>query len=93
MPKFLTVHNETGVDRVVLESRWTEISQHPEADWHMTLYNLDLGRRYCEWDAPSREALEEIFRALGIKWTDIFEVEVTTASQWRLWEIESGKSQ
>ncbi len=91
MTKFLTIHEETDVDRVRLESRWTEIAADPRADSQMTLFNMDLGERFCEWDAPSAEILEEIFRELNIKWTEILEVDVTAASKWRLWEIESGR--
>ncbi len=91
MPKYLTVHNETDLDRVLLESRWTEISQDPRADWQMTLFNLELGRRYCEWDASHARVIEAIFRELGIKWTEILEVDVTSASQWRMWALKSGQ--
>ncbi len=83
MPKYLTIHNETHLDRVLLESRWTEISKDPRADWQMSLFNLELGVRYCEWDAPHPLVLETIFRELGIKWSEILEVDVTSASQWR----------
>ncbi len=89
MPKYLTIHKETDLDRVLLESRWTEISRDPRADWQLTLYNTDTGQRFCEWDAPYPEVIEEIFRELGIKWTEIIEVEVTSASKWKLWEIAS----
>ena len=91
MPKYLTIHNETNLDRVLLESRWTEISKDPRADWHITLFNLEKGVRYCEWDAPHAQVIETIFRELGIKWSEILEVEVTSASQWRLWEVKSGQ--
>jgi hypothetical protein len=91
MPKYLTMHNETNLERVLLESRWTEISKDPRADWQMTLFNLELGLRYCEWDAPDAQTLETIFHELGIKWSEILEVEVTSASQWRLWELGSGQ--
>ncbi len=91
MPRFLTLHNETNLDRVLLESRWTEISMDPRADWHMTLYGLDLGERFCEWEAPDCETIERIFGELGIKFTEIIEVDVTSASDWRIWQLESGK--
>jgi hypothetical protein len=91
MPKFLTLHHETDVDRVLLESRWTEISQDPRADWQMTLFNMGQGKRFCEWDAPDASVLEEIFKELRISWTEILEVDVTVASQWRIWELESGR--
>ncbi len=89
MPKFLTIHKETNVDRVLLESRWTEISMDPRAEWQMTLYGTDLGERYCEWEAPSRNAIEEICGELGIKYSEIIEVEVTSPSDWCLWRMES----
>jgi hypothetical protein len=91
MPKFLTLHEESNIDRISLESRWTEISRDPRADWQMTLFNLKLGKRFCEWDAANREILEQIFDELSIPWSEIIEVEVTSSSDWRLWEIESGK--
>ena len=90
MPKYLTLHDETLVDRVLLESRWSEISMDTRADWEMTLFNHEVGRRWCEWNAPNTGVIEEIFRDLGIKWTEILEVEVTTPSQWRLWEVQTG---
>jgi hypothetical protein len=90
MPKYLTVHNETTVDRVLLESRWTEIARREtRAKWQMTLFNMRSGRRYCEWDAPSAQVIEEIFGDLGIKWSEILEVSDTRASDWRFWEARA----
>lgn len=91
MPKFLTIHNESNLDRVLLESRWTEIAFDPRASWEMTLFGTDPGERFCEWDAPDHETIEEIFRELGIKWTEIIEIDVTVASAWRSWQLESGR--
>ena len=89
MPKFMTIHNESNLDRVTLESRWTEISMDLRADWKMTLYNLERGIRFCEWNAPNTESIEEIFRDLGIAWSEILEVEATQSSEWRPWAISS----
>ena len=43
MPKYLTIHHETAVDRLLLESRWTEISMDSRAEWIMTAFNLEQG--------------------------------------------------
>jgi hypothetical protein len=91
MPTFLTIHHENDVDRVTLESRWAEIAKDRRAHWQMTLFNLELGKRYCEWDAPDRETIEQILKELGVKWTEILEVNVTTSSRWRMWDFHSGK--
>lgn len=90
MPKYLVTHHETNIDRILLETRWSEAARETRARWQMTLFRSDLGERYCEWDAPNKETLEEIFRDLGIKWSEIVEVEVTEASDWRLWQLSSG---
>jgi hypothetical protein len=92
MPKYLTIHQENNVHRALLESRWTEISQDLRADWQMTLFNLHLGVRYCEWDASDPAIVEEIFREHGIKCAEIIEVEETSASKWRLWEVKTRES-
>ena len=91
MPKYLTIHKEEYIDRILLESRWTELSKDPRAEWIMTLYNTELGLRYCEWDAPTPQAIEEIFQDLGIQWSEILEVEITRPSDWRRWETGSSR--
>jgi len=91
MPKFLTIHDENITDRVLIESRLTEISSDPRAEWEIALLTSDLRRRFCEWDAPNRQAIEELLWDHQINWSQIVEVEVTSASRWRLWEIEWGK--
>jgi hypothetical protein len=88
MPKYLTIHSENALRRVLLESRWTVIARDARADWELTLFNLEQGRRWCEWDAPDSETVIRIFDDLGIRWVDIIEVEITTPSQWRLWKVQ-----
>jgi len=89
MPKYLTVHHETSIDRLTLETRWSEIATETRADWQMTLFNVHEGKRFCEWDAPSAKVIEEILRDLGVKWSDIVPVEVTAASDWSFWEVKT----
>ncbi len=91
MPKYLTIHHETQLDRIVLETRWTEIARDKRAGWQMTLFNMDEGLRYCEWDAPREDVLKEIFHDLGIKWSEIIEVDVTGPSHWQRLQIASSK--
>ncbi|MGO8879820.1 MAG: nickel-binding protein [Desulfomonilaceae bacterium] len=91
MPKYLTVHNETNVDKITLETRWTEICRDTRASWQMTLFNTAEGIRYCEWDAPHEDVLKEIFEQLGIKYSEIIEVDVTVPSEWRRRQMESAK--
>ncbi len=89
MPTYLTIHQETAVDRVLLESRWSEIAMDVRAAWELTLFNLEQGRRWCEWSAPDTQTVEQILTELGVAWTEMLEVEVTTPSQWRLWQAQT----
>lgn len=91
MPKYLTIHNETNVDQIILETRWTEIARDQRATWQMTLFNTKEGIRYCEWEAPHQDVIKEIFKQLGIKYSEIIEVDVTVPHEWRRWQMESAK--
>ncbi|MEW6351909.1 MAG: two-CW domain-containing protein [Thermodesulfobacteriota bacterium] len=91
MPVYMTLHEETFVSRILLESRWTEIAREDRATWQMTFFNVAMGKRFCLWEANDPGPIRQIFRDLGITWTDMFEVEETSASRWRLWEAKTRK--
>ncbi len=82
MPHFLTVHYEPGVPWEMIESRWKVLAQEVRAVWVRTWFNLDVGKRFCWWDAPSREALETVFRDHAVPWEHITKVQLTTPSEW-----------
>jgi len=91
MTTYLSIHHENNLDQITLETRWTEIAADTRAHWQMTLFNMRVGLRYCEWDAPGEDVVREIFRDLGIKWSEILEVGVTVPADWCLWCMKSGK--
>ena len=83
MPHFLSVHHEPSASREKIEARWVGLAQETRGIWIKTWYNLDVGKRFCWWDAPAKEALEEIFRDHSVTWEEIVSVELTTPSDWR----------
>lgn len=82
MPHYLTIHHEPAAPAEVIESRWIQLSQERRSIWRKTWYNLGLGKRFCWWDAPSRESLEQIFQDHLITWDEIIQVDLTTPSDW-----------
>jgi hypothetical protein len=82
MPHYLAIHNEPAVPREKVAGRWIELAKEGRAIWLKTWYNFDNGRRFCWWDAPHKEALEDIFRDHGVPWEEIIEVEHTTPADW-----------
>lgn len=82
MPYYLVVHEEPSLSRETVESRWADLAREPRAVWRKTWHNLLIGRRYCWWEASSKEVLEAIFRDRGITWRSITAVELTTPAEW-----------
>jgi hypothetical protein len=83
MPHYLSTHYEPSVPREKLESKWADLAQERGGIWVKTWFNLQSGRRFCWWDAPSKEALRKIFQKHAVSWEDIIQVELTTPSEWR----------
>ena len=82
MAHYLAVHYEESTPRERIEGRWIALARENRAIWLKTWYNFDLGKRYCWWDAPNKEALEEIFHDHGVPWEEIIEVEHTSPADW-----------
>jgi Protein of unknown function (DUF4242) len=83
MLKYLTIHKETHLDRVLLESRWINLAQERAGTWVKTWFNLQSGRRFCWWDSPSKETVRKTIQKHGVSWEDIIQVGLTTPSEWR----------
>jgi hypothetical protein len=48
-----------------------------------TWFNLEIGVRFCWWDAPNQDELESIFQDHDVPWDRIVQVNLTTPSDWR----------
>jgi hypothetical protein len=83
MPHYLSIHYEPSVPKEKIESRWTNLAKERRAVWVKTWYGQDLTKRFCWWDAPDLETLEQIFRDYEIAWNEIVQVRLTTPSEWR----------
>lgn len=82
MAYYLAVHVDKSTPRESVEDRWTALELERRAIWLKTWYDFGLGKRYCWWDAPTKQALEEVFRDYGVPWEEIIEVEHTTPAEW-----------
>lgn len=82
MMNYLVVHYEPDVPLEIVESRWSKLADERRASWLKTWHNLGIGKRYCWWDAPNEEILEQIFHDRRITWERITEVELTIPADW-----------
>jgi len=83
MPYYLTVHYEPETPVETIKSRWIVLAQERRAKWLRTWFKLDVGKRFCWWDAPDEESLKQVFRDHDVPWERITQVRLTTPSDWR----------
>jgi len=83
MRHYLSTHHEPGVLKEVIETRWSTLAVDKRSIWVKTWFHRASGKRYCWWDAPNRETLEEVLRDHEVPWKDIIEVKLTIPAEWR----------
>lgn len=84
MPRFLAVHTMPLSEKEVLESTKAQASQVPEGvTWERAYCNFSDGKFFCEYESPSREVLEEGFRAAEVPFDEIHSV--------RLFDVSAGE--
>jgi len=83
MPHYLTVHRDPSLSKAEIEANWVRLAGEKRAIWVKTWFSLEGGRRFCWWDGPDQETVEQVFRDYGISWEEIVKVQLTTPSDWR----------
>ena len=83
MPHYLSIHHEPPAPKEKTEARWIVLAQERRAIWVKTWYTPDYATRYCWWDAPDEDTLEQVFQDNGVGWDEIIPVQLTTPSEWR----------
>jgi len=83
MPHYLTLHHEPDSPIEVFEDRWVELAREKRSMWVKTWFNRENGQRFCWWDAPDQQTLEQVLRNHGVPWEKIIEVKLTTPAEWR----------
>jgi hypothetical protein len=83
MPKYLTFHAEPDRAWEDLVEKYKALARETTAVWVRTYLFEDGSERICEWDSPSPEPLDVIFKRTGITCDRIARVRQVLPSQWR----------
>ena len=77
MPRFIAAHTVPWTEEQLNEIGENMIPKLPPGIlFKLTYCDFDDGKFFCEWEAPSKEAIEQIFRDLEIPYDGIYEVKV-----------------
>lgn len=81
MSRFLVAHSV-----VFSEEKMTELAKKPLPEgitWMRSFCGFEDSKSFCEWQAPSREAIEQVLRQVDVSYDAIYPVrlfDVATAS-------------
>jgi len=77
MPRFIAVHSVPFTEEALIKYAKEERPKFPEGIiWKLTYCDFDNNKHFCEWEAPNKEALEQIFRDLNIPTDAIYTVQI-----------------
>ena len=75
MPRFVAVHTMP-----MTEEQWKERmsgewpSFPPGVTWKLTYCDFADGKFFCEWEAPNKEIIEQIFKGMGLPFDAVYPV-------------------
>ena len=76
MAKFIAAHTLPGYteEKFASEAKKLETMVPKGYSWNLTYCAFGENKYFCEWDAPSKEALEKVFRDNKLPFDGIYPV-------------------
>ena len=76
MPRFMAVHT-VPLTEAQLKATAKMVPQLPPGiSWKLTYCDFGDNKFFCEWEAPNKEAIEQIFKAQSLPFDAIYPVQV-----------------
>ena len=81
MPRFIAVHTAPWTEEQLPEIQKAAGSLPPGISYKLTYCDFDDGKFFCEWEAPNKEAIEQIFRSMNAPYDAVYPVRLFTAAK------------
>ena len=81
MPRFIAVHTAPFTEEQLKEMAKTSFP--PGISWNRTFCDFADNKHFCEWEAPNKEAIEQVFREKNVPFDAVYPVrlfDVATAT-------------
>ena len=76
MPRFIAVHT-VPLTEADLKETAKKISDLPAGiTWKRTYCDFADNKHFCEWEAPNKEAIEQVFKAQNMPFDAIYPVQL-----------------
>lgn len=77
MPKFIAVHTLPQTEAEIMEVVKSLPQQIPAGiTWKQTYCDFDEHKFFCEWEAPNKAAIEQVFKTVNMPYDAIYQVRV-----------------
>ncbi len=79
MARFIAAHSVPFTEEILVKYAKEEAPKFLEnkVTWIRTYCDFEDNKHFCEWEAPRREAIEEIFKRLSIPFDGLYPVRVS----------------
>jgi len=82
MPRFIAVHTMPWTEEAAITSAKNMPSQLPAGvSWKLTYCDFDDNKFFCEWEAPNKEAVEQVFKAAKIPYDAVYPVRLLNVAK------------
>jgi hypothetical protein len=75
MPKFIVVHSMPYNEEQIMATARSMPSQLlPDVSWNLTYCAFDDNKFFCEWEAPNKDAVEQVFKSTQVPYDTVYAV-------------------
>ena len=75
MPRFIAVHTAPFTEEQLKATTKDMPSQLPAGvSWKLTYCDFADNKFFCEWEAPNKEAIEQVFKAANMPFDAVYPV-------------------
>jgi len=85
MPRFIAVHTAPFTEEQLKALTKLPPSQIPAGvSWKLTYCDFDDNKFFCDWEAPNKGAIEQIFKAQNLPFDAIYPVRIFNVAKAKL---------
>ena len=75
MPRFIAAHTVPFGEEDLIKAAKSMPSQLPPGvTWKLTYCDFADGKFFCEWEAPNKEAIEQVFKTANLPYDAVYPV-------------------
>jgi len=85
LPRFVATHTIPYTEAEFKEMLKQPLPQFPPGvTWKLTYCGFDDHKWFCEWEAPNKEAIKQVFKAWPMPFDDIYQVRLFDVAKMEL---------